>query len=146
MNKISFDMKKKEQHKPVTILKDVDGKSVGVMVETFDERFALELHPIDNGKEYKWYDAMERLKELGKDGIDEKQGKIIAVYHKEIDLALKVAGGDKLYWEWIDCEFNGNRSWLYCPDLCALSYDFKYYSYRVRSLITLKQIEELLNR
>ena len=55
------------EHKPVTILKDADGKAVGVMVETLDERFALELHPIDGGKEYTWPDAMERLKEARQD-------------------------------------------------------------------------------
>ncbi len=132
------------QQKPVTILKDADGKAVGVMVETLDERFALELHPVDGGKEYKWPDAMERLKELGKNGFNEKQGKIIAVYHEEIDAALEEAGGDKLGWEWAVGEYNGNYAWFYIATYGALSYNVKYYSTQVRALLASKQIEELI--
>ena len=121
--------------KPVTILKDADGKAVGVMVETLDERFALELHPIDGGKEYPWNEAMERLKELGKDGFNEKQGKIIAVYHEEIDAALEEAGGDKLGWEWAVGEYNGIYAWFYYPDHGALDGNRKYISYQVRPLL-----------
>lgn len=134
------------QQKPVTILRDADGKAVGVMVETLDERFALELHPIDGGKEYTWLDAMERLKELGKDGFNEKQGKIIAVYHEEIDAALEEAGGDKLGWEWAVGEYNGNGAWFYRPDCGALDNGRKYYGFQVRPLLASKQIEELLHR
>lgn len=134
------------QQKPVTILKDADGKAVGVMVETLDERFALELHHIDSGKEYTWPDAMERLKELGKDGFNEKQGKIIAVYHKEIDAALEEAGGDKLGWEWAVGEYSGSIAWLYVPASGALRNFSKYYSYQLRPLLASKQIEELLRR
>ena len=134
------------EHKPVTILKDADGKAVGVMVETLDERFALELHPIDGGKEYTWPDAMERLKELGKDGFNEKQGKIIAVYHEEIDAALEEAGGDKLGWEWAVGEYYGYSAWLYYPINGALNYYGKYNSSQVRPLLASKQIEELLHR
>lgn len=132
--------------KPVTILKDADGKAVGVMVETLDERFALELHPIDGGKEYPWDKAMERLKELGKDGFNEKQGKIIAVYHEEIDAALEEAGGDKLGWEWAVGECNGCIAWFYYPGYGALDRNAKYSSCQVRPLLASKQIEELLHR
>ena len=133
--------------KPVTILRDADGKAVGVMVETLDERFALELHPIDNGKEYTWPDAMARLKELGKKGFNEKQGKIIAVYHEEIDAALEEAGGDKLGWEWAVGEYNGSTAWLYSSTYGALTdRNYKYGSYQVRVVLASKQIEELLHR
>ena len=134
------------QQKPVTILKDADGKAVGVMVETLDERFALELHPIDGGKEYTWPDAMARLKELGKEGFNEKQGKIIAVYHEEIDAALEEAGGDKLGWEWAVGECNGYTAWLYISTRGALDNYGKYNSFQVRVVLASKQIEELLHR
>lgn len=134
------------QQKPVTILKDAEGKAVGILVETLDERFALELHHLDNGKEYEWDDAMERLKELGKDGFNEKQGKIIAVYHEEIDAALEEAGGDKLNWEWAVGEYNGYNAWLYNADSGALVSSIKCNSYQVRPLLASKQIEELLHR
>ena len=111
--------------KPVTILKDADGKAVGVMVETLDERFALELHPIDNGKEYTWPDAMARLKGLGKEGFNEKQGKIIAAYNREINAALEEAGGEKLGREWAVGVYNGHYAWIYYPGSGALSYDGK---------------------
>ena len=132
------------QQKPVTILKDADGQAVGVMVETLDERFALELHPIDGGKEYLWDEAMERLKELGKEGFNEKQGKIIAVYHEEIDAALEEAGGDKLGWEWAVGAFNGSNAWLYYPVRGALGGSSKCDSSPVRALLASKQIESLI--
>lgn len=134
------------QQKPVTILRDADGKAVGVMVETLDERFALELHPIDGGKEYPWDEAMERLKELGKEGFNEKQGKIIAVYHEEVDAALEEAGGDKLGWEWAVGEYNGNDAWFYYPTYGALYYHYKYTSCQVRPLLASELIEKLMHR
>lgn len=134
------------EQKPVTILRDADGQAVGVMVETLDERFALELHPIDNGKEYTWPDAMERLKELGKDGFNEKQGKIIAVYHEEIDAALEEAGGDKLGYEWAVGEYNGYSAWFYFPVLGALNNGVKYNSSQVRPLLASELIDKLMHR
>lgn len=134
------------EQKPVTILRDADGKAVGIMVETLDERFALELHPIDNGKEYTWPDAMERLKELGKDGFNEKQGKIIAVYHEEIDAALEEVGGDKLGYEWAVGEYNGYCAWFYYPTYGALGYSYKYGSSQVRPLLASELIEKLMHR
>lgn len=134
------------QQKPVTILKNADGQAVGVMVETLDECFALELHPIDGGKEYPWDEAMARLKELGKEGFNEKQGKIIAVYHKEIDAALEEAGGDKLGWEWAVGESHGYGAWFYYPTYGALVSYNEYSSFQVRPLLASKQIEELLHR
>lgn len=123
------------QHKkPVTILKDAEGKAEAVMVETLDEGFALELHHIDNGKKYTWHEAMVRLNELGKDGFNVKQGKIIAVYHEEIDAALEEAGGDKLGYEWVDGEYCDYSAWLYRPDRCTLDERYKYHISQVRSL------------
>lgn len=135
-----------EQKKPVTILRDADGQAVGVMVETLDERFALELHPIDGGKEYPWDEAMARLKELGKEGFNEKQGKIIAVYHEEIDAALEEAGGDKLGWEWAVGEYSGYRAWLYYPTYGALYGNIKCGSGQVRPLLASELIEKLMHR
>jgi len=129
--------------KPVTILRDADGKAVGVMVETLDERFALELHPIDNGKEYTWPDAMARLKELGKKGFNEKQGKIIAVYHEEIDAALEAAGGDKLGWEWADGEYHRITAWFYHSTYGALHNVSKYLRSQVRAVLASELIEKL---
>lgn len=135
-----------EQKKPVTILRDADGQAVGVMVETLDERFALELRPIDGGKEYPWDEAMARLKELGKEGFNEKQGKIIAVYHEEIDAALEEAGGDKLGREWAVGEYNGRYAWFYYPSYGAMGINNKYCSSQVRPLLASELIEKLMHR
>ena len=132
--------------KPVTILRDAEGKAVGILIETLDERFAIELHPVDGGKEYTWPDAMARLKELGKEGFNEKQGRIIAAYHVEIDAALEEAGGDKLGWEWAVGECNDSYAWLYYSGYGALDTNYKYYSYQVRPLLASEQIESLLGR
>lgn len=130
--------------KPVNILRDADGKAVGVMVETLDERFALELHPIDGGKEYIWRDAIARLKELGKEGFNEKQGKIIAAYHEEIDAALKEAGGDKLGYEWAFGEYNGYGAWFYTRTYGALYGSNWQHRCQVRPLLASEQIEALV--
>lgn len=132
--------------KPVSILRDADGNAVGVLVQTCDESFALDLHHLDNGKEYTWPDTMERLKELGKDGFNEKQGKIIAVYHEEIDAALEEAGGDKLGWEWAADELNDSYAWLHGQNGGALNAESKYYGYKVRPILDSKTIGELLHR
>lgn len=133
------------KQKPVTILRDADGQAVGVMVETLDERFALELHPIDGGEEYNYDAAMARLKELGKEGINEKQGKIIAVYHEEIDAALEEAGGDMLGWEWTADECNNNCAWFYFPPTGILDTDYKCDRYQVRSILSSEMIEKIMH-
>lgn len=61
-------------------------------------------------------------KKLGREDFNEKQGKIIAVYHEEIDAALKEAGGDKLAYKWAGGEYLGSRAWLYSPALGDLNY------------------------
>lgn len=133
-----------EERKPVTILRDADGVAVGVMVETLDMRFALELHQLDGGKAFDWYEAMDRLKELGKDGFDEKQGKIIAAYHKEIGAALREVDGDPLGWEWAVGEYNGSLAWFYYATYGALNHTYKYSSYQVRALLASELIEKLI--
>lgn len=135
------------QQKPVTILKDADGKAVGVIVETLDERFALELHTIDNGKEYTWPGAAKRLKELGKEGLNIKQGKLVAAYHEEINAALEEVGVDKLGLEWIPViEYNGYNAWFYYPVIGALCYVNEYGRSQVRAVIDPELIEKLLHR
>lgn len=126
--------------KPVSILRDADGNAVGVLVQTCDESFALDLHHLDNGKEYTWPDAMARLKELGKEGFNEKQGKIIAVYHEEIDAALEEAGGEKLGWEWAGGEYDGNYAWFYYSTYGALGINVKCSSYQVRVVLASKHV------
>ena len=126
--------------KPVSILRDADGNAVGVLVQTCDESFALDLHYLDDGKEYKWDEAMERLKELGKDGFNEKQGKIIAAYHEEIDAALEEAGGDKLGWEFAVGKCRCGGALLYHPVDSVLTCSSMYLESRVRPLLASKQI------
>lgn len=128
---------------PVSILRDTDGKAVGVMVETLDERFALELNHLDNGKEYTWNGAMGRLNELGKEGFTKKQGLLIAAYSDEINATLREAGGDELDYEWAVGECNGRYAWLYYPTRGALINNRKYDSSQVRALLASEVIESL---
>lgn len=127
--------------KPVSIVYDDNMKPLGVKIETLDERFALELHHIDGGKAYTWDKAMERLKKLGKEGFNEKQGKIISVYHKEIDAAIEEAGGDKLGWEWSVGECSSDTAWLYDPTIGALYSINKYSAVQVRPLLASKETD-----
>lgn len=131
------------KQEPVTILRDADGKAVGILMETLDELFALELLPIDGGKEYAWLDAMARLKELGKKGFNKREGEIIAAYHEKINYALAEAGGVKLGWEWSVDEFNDDYAWFYNPNYASLLFANKSNFTQVRPLLSSEQIEKL---
>lgn len=102
----------KEETNPVSIYELPDGKKV-IRVRTYDEDFLLDPKHIDNGKWYKFDEAMERLKELGLTTFNKKQACIISTYHEEIDAAIEVLDGDKLEWEWSLSEYSPFRAWWY---------------------------------
>lgn len=101
-------------NKPVSVHRDENRNPDGVLVQTLDERFVIELHDIDDGKDNFSFDtAQERLKELGKTTFNKKQGLILAAYIEEINAALVEAGGEPFAKDWY---ISGE---LYKPVGCA---------------------------
>lgn len=127
--------------KPVSIVYDENMKPLGVKIETLDENFTIALTPIDNGHRYTWHQAMDRLKELGLQGISKKQMTLIAAYNIEVDAALMQAGGDRLSAEWSVGDYNSYRAWLCHPTNGALNYGYKYDAYQVRPLLASKETD-----
>ena len=68
---------KDAERSPVSIHR-TDGTPDGVLVQTLDEKFVVELHDLDNGKSNFSFDtANERLKELGKTTFNRRQTLIL---------------------------------------------------------------------
>jgi hypothetical protein len=124
--------------KPVYVVTDDEDKPIGVRVRTFDEDFTLALHDLgEEGKEYKWQDAMDTLKEQGLTTFNKKQALIIAAYKDEIDAALKEAGGEPLKgkWFWSVSESSSGHAWAYYGNYGNVNAGAKPLSYSVRPLL-----------
>lgn len=111
-------------NEPVSVHRDENGNPDGVLVQTLDERFVIELHDIDEGKDnFSFNTAQERLKELGKTTFNKKQGLILAAYIEEINAALVEAGGEPFAKDWYtsnelykpvgSADYDGDRSWFF---------------------------------
>lgn len=125
--------------KPVYVVTDDEDKPIGVRVRTFDEDFTLALHDLgEEGKEYKWQDAMDTLKEQGLTTFNKKQALIIAAYKDEIDAALEEAGGEPMKgkWFWSVSESSSGNAWCYGGDDGDVNDNYKNASYSVRPLLT----------
>ena len=127
--------------KPVSIVYDDNMNPLGVKIETLDENFTIALTPIDNGHLYTWHEAMDRLKELGLQGISKKQMALITAYNIEVDAALMQAGGSRLRAEWSVGEYYSSSAWLYYPAYGAMDVDYKCYAYQVRPLLASKETD-----
>ena len=92
---------KDAERSPVSIHYREDNTPDGVLVQTLDESFVVELHDLDNGKSNFSFDtANERLKELGKTTFNRRQTLILLAYIEEINAALVEAGGEPIARDW----------------------------------------------
>lgn len=122
-----------EETKPVSIYEMPDGKKM-IRIRTLDEDFLLDPKHIDNGETYSWENAMERLKEMGKDGFTKKQALVIATYHDEINKVIKEVGGDELGWEWTVSEYYPDYAWFYSSYRGTVDNYTKYTPYQLRAV------------
>lgn len=96
---------------PIVSIAEQDGQK-GVRFCIGDVDMFIEAHDLDDGKEYKWLDAMKRLKEVGKETFSQKQGLLMAAYRDEINTALREIGGDELKgYYWTSTEYATNHAW-----------------------------------
>lgn len=130
-----------EKRKPVSVVYDKDMNPIGVNIRTLDEDFTIALDTIDDGKEYTWNEAMDRLRELGLKGISKKQMLIISAYSEEVNAALCQTGRNTLCYEWAVGEYNSTYGWLYYPTHGALYNIRKYYAFQVRPLLASEKID-----
>ncbi len=73
----------------------------GVRVQALGEDFVIGLHDIDDGKDnFKYDEAMTRLKELNLSTFNRKQAAIICIYIDQINDKLVEAGGEAFAEDW----------------------------------------------
>ena len=146
------NMENKEiNNKPVSVHYDANGNADGVMVQTLEERFVLELHDLDNGKsDFSYNSLMNRLEEVGKTTVNKKQALIVCVYLDEINEAMVEAGGEPLTKDWyMTCELvyqegrssadsSAGHSWCFNGANGCFSRNSRYYTlFRCRPSLAL---------
>ena len=111
-----------------------------VRVQALGEDFVIAPRDLDDSKAFNYDSAMARLKELGLDTFNRKQGGIISIYADEIDAKLKEIGGDpmdkycyvsKELWKPTGSvgEYNSYLSWCFDGYYRSLYYDSRFVSY-----------------
>ena len=129
---------KDAERSPVSIHYREDNAPDGVLVQTRDESFVVELHDLDNGKsDFSFDTANERLKELGKTTFNRKQALILLCYIEEVNAALVEAGGEPIAKDWyttselykpIGCaDYDAGYSWCFYGHYGCFSYDYRRY-------------------
>ncbi len=123
----------------IVSIAEQDGQK-GVRFCIGDVDMFIEAHDIDDGKDYKWPDAMKRLKEIGKETFSHKQVLLMAAYRDEINAALREIGGDELKGNyWASTEFNTYYAWYVSFAGGNVGYGYgKYSSFSVRACAALK--------
>lgn len=89
--------------KPVSIHYDENGNADGILIQTLDQSFILDLHDAEGGKQMNWRDAMKKYKMP-----TIQQWLLVMVYKDEVNKCLVEAGGDELktddgYWSSSEC-------------------------------------------
>lgn len=89
-----------------------DGEK-GVRLCVGDVDIFIEAQDLDVDVEFDWDEAMDRLKEIGKQTFSKKQGYLIAAYKEEINKLLEEIGGDTLAsYYWSSTESSSSIAWF----------------------------------
>ena len=142
---------KDAERSPVSIHYSEKNTPDGVLVQTRDESFVVELHDLDNGKfNFSFKTANERLKELVKTTFNRKQALILLCYIEEVNAALVEAGGEPIAKDWyttselyksIGCaDYGAGVSWCFYGNGGCFGRDPRYGGYfRCRPVIDYNQ-------
>lgn len=96
---------------PIVSIAEKNGEK-GVRLCVGDVDMFIDAHDLDNGKEYKWDEAMSRLKEVDKTTFSKHTMYIVAAYKDEINEKLREIGGDELEGHyWSSTENGWNNAW-----------------------------------
>lgn len=96
--------------KPVSIHYDEKGNADGILIQTLDQSFILDLHDAEGGKQMNWRDAMKKYKMP-----TIQQWLLVMVYKDEVNKCLVEAGGDELKTDdgyWSSSEYSSAYAWL----------------------------------
>ena len=123
---------------PFVSIHEQDGMK-GVRLCVADVDIFIEAQDLDNGKEFEWQKAMDRLKELGKSTFSKHEGYFIAAFIDEINEKLREIGGkelDKAYWS--STEFYSYNAWVVYFSSGGVIYYCKSNSFVVRPVAASK--------
>lgn len=127
---------------PIVSIAEQDGEK-GVRLCVGDIDIFIEAHDLDeDGKEFKWDEAMKKLKAYGKRTFDKHEMYLIAAFKDEINAALREIGGaelDNYYWSSTECY--GTFAWVVhfsSGTIGSCSYYAKYYTLVVRPVAAFK--------
>lgn len=97
---------------PIVSIAEQDGEK-GVRLCVGDIDIFIEAHDLDeDGKEFKWDEAMKKLKAYGKRTFDKHEMYLIAAFKDEINAALREIGGAELdTYYWSSTEYNSGYAW-----------------------------------
>ena len=130
---------KDAERSPVSIHYREDNTPDGVLVQTLDECFIVELHDLDGKADFSFDTANERLKELGKTTFNRKQTLILLAYIEEVNAALVEAGGEPIAKDWYTtselyksvgrADYHTGYSWYFNGNYSSFAYVSRCYSY-----------------
>ena len=111
---------------PIVSIAEQDGEK-GVRLCVGDIDIFIEAHDLDgDGKEFKWDEAMKKLKAYGKRTFDKHEMYLIAAFKDEINAALREIGGAELYtYYWSSTDYTSYGAWTVGFSLGNLSTDAK---------------------
>lgn len=95
--------------KPVSIHYDENGNADGILIQTLDQSFILDLYDAEGGKQMNWRDAMKNYKMP-----TIRQWLLVMVYKDEVNKCLVEAGGEELKTDdfyWSSTEYSANYAW-----------------------------------
>lgn len=123
---------------PFVSIHEQDGMK-GVRLCVADVDIFIEAQDLDNGEEFEWQKAMDRLKKLGKSTFSKHEGYFIAAFIDEINEKLREIGGkelDKAYWS--TTEFYIYNAWNVYFSSGYVTNNSKSSSYAVRPVAASK--------
>lgn len=123
---------------PFVSIHEQDGMK-GVRLCVADVDIFIEAQDLDNGKEFEWQKAMNRLKELGKSTFSKHEGYFIAAFIDEINEKLREIGGkelDEAYWS--STEYTSDVAWYVYFSSDSVYFNYKSYSFVVRPVAASK--------
>lgn len=123
---------------PFVSIHEQDGMK-GVRLCVADVDIFIEAQDLDNGKEFEWQKAMDRLKKLGKSTFSKHEGYFIAAFIDEINEKLREIDGEELYQVyWSSTEYFSSVAWYVVFSSGYVSIDLKSNSFVVRPVAASK--------
>ena len=123
----------KTNENPVGVHYGKDGTPDGILVQTLDDSFIINLHDAENGKGMTWDYAIEKYEDVMP---DKQRALFICAYMEEINKLLKEVGGDRLDgWYWTKSEYSNYNAWFFNGGNGCVYYNYKCSSLSVRPVL-----------